>query len=138
MIDIDHFKAFNDHYGHVAGDMCLRTVADGLAAAAHDGTVVARYGGEEFALLFANTGLDRALEIAEHLRATVERLNLSHQVAPLRHVTASVGVASLRATGTETAQALVEAADAALYGAKRRGRNAVVGHGAVERLAAHA
>src|SRR5712671_3195256 len=112
MIDIDHFKAFNDRYGHVAGDMCLRTVAEGLAAAARDATVVARYGGEEFALLFAGTSLDRALEIAERLRATVERLNLTHEGAPGKRVTASVGVASLRAANAGSAQVLIEAADA--------------------------
>lgn len=135
MIDVDHFKAFNDRYGHVAGDMCLRTVAEALADAARDATVVARYGGEEFALLFARTSLDRALDIAERLRATVEQLNLTHQGAPRGHVTASVGVASLRARAAESTEILVEAADAALYGAKRRGRNAVVGHSAVAHLA---
>jgi diguanylate cyclase (GGDEF)-like protein len=135
MIDVDHFKAFNDRYGHVAGDMCLRTVAEALADAVRDAAVVARYGGEEFALLFARTGLDRALDIAERLRATVEQLNLTHQAAPLGRVTASVGVASLRARASDSTEVLIEAADAALYGAKRRGRNTVVGHGAVARLA---
>lgn len=135
MIDVDHFKAFNDRYGHVAGDMCLRTVAEALANAARDATVVARYGGEEFALLFARTSLDRALDLAERLRATVEQLNLAHQAAPRGRVTASVGVASLRARVGDSTEVLVEAADAALYGAKRRGRNAVVGHSAVARLA---
>jgi diguanylate cyclase (GGDEF)-like protein len=136
MIDIDHFKAFNDHYGHVAGDMCLRTVAEGLAAAAKDAAVVARFGGEEFALLFAGTELDSALAIAERLRGTIEQLNLTHQGAPPGHVTASVGVASMRATQGDSVQILVEAADAALYGAKRRGRNTVVAHAAIEHLAA--
>jgi diguanylate cyclase (GGDEF)-like protein len=135
MIDVDHFKAFNDRYGHVAGDMCLRTVAEALADAVRDAAVVARYGGEEFALLFARTGLDRALDIAERLRATVEQLSLTHQAAPLGRVTASVGVASLRARASDSTEVLIEAADAALYGAKRRGRNTVVGHGAVARLA---
>ena len=135
MIDVDHFKAFNDRYGHVAGDMCLRTVAEALADAAREATVVARYGGEEFALLFARTSFDRALDLAERLRATVEQLNLTHQAAPRGRVTASVGVASLRARAGESTEILVEAADAALYGAKRRGRNAVVGHSAVAHLA---
>jgi len=135
MIDVDHFKAFNDRYGHVAGDMCLRTVAEALAAAARDAAVVARYGGEEFALLFGRTPLTRALEIAERLRATVEELALTHQAAPLGHVTASIGVAALPAATGESAEVLVEAADAALYGAKRRGRNTVVGHSAIAPLA---
>ena len=134
MVDVDHFKAFNDRYGHVAGDMCLRTVAEALADGVRDAAVVARYGGEEFALLFAKTGLDRALDIAERLRATVEQLNLTHQAGPSGHVTASIGVASLRAQPHDSSEVLIEAADAALYGAKRRGRNMVVGHGAVARL----
>jgi len=136
MIDIDHFKAFNDHYGHVAGDMCLRTVAEGLAAAARDAAIVARFGGEEFALLFAGTELDSALAIAERLRATIEQLNLTHKAARCGHVTASLGVASIRAMQGDSAQLLIEAADAALYGAKRRGRNTVVAHAAIEHLAA--
>jgi diguanylate cyclase (GGDEF)-like protein len=135
MIDVDHFKAFNDRYGHLSGDMCLRTVAEALAQASRDATVVARYGGEEFALLFARTELDRALEIAERLRATIEQLNLTHQAAPRGHVTASVGVAAMRAQPGGSTETLIEAADAALYGAKRRGRNTVVGHGAIAHLA---
>jgi diguanylate cyclase (GGDEF)-like protein len=138
MIDIDHFKAFNDRYGHVAGDMCLRTVAEALARSARSAAIVARYGGEEFALLFAATAMDRALDIAETLRAAIERLGLAHQGAPSGHVTASVGVASLRVADGEAPRMLIEAADAALYGAKRRGRNAVVGHGAIKPFAVHA
>jgi diguanylate cyclase (GGDEF)-like protein len=135
MIDIDHFKAFNDHYGHVAGDACLRAVGEALARAAGHAAIVARYGGEEFALLFPGAEMNRALGIAETLRAAIERLGLVHQAAPSRRVTVSVGVAAVRAAG-ESPRRLVEAADAALYGAKRRGRNAVVGHAAIELLAA--
>jgi diguanylate cyclase (GGDEF)-like protein len=134
MIDIDHFKLFNDHYGHLAGDACLRAVGNSLAQTT-GAAVVARYGGEEFALLFAATEMSRAIDIAEGLRGAIERLALPHAAAPLGYVTASVGVASLRAAGTMSEQMLIEAADAALYGAKRRGRNAVVGHAAVELLA---
>ena len=79
--------------------------------------------------------MNRALGIAETLRAAIERLGLVHQAAPSRRVTVSVGVAAVRAAG-ESPRRLVEAADAALYGAKRRGRNAVVGHAAIELLAA--
>jgi diguanylate cyclase (GGDEF)-like protein len=134
MIDIDHFKSFNDHYGHVAGDMCLSTVGKALAASARGASVVARYGGEEFALLFANMAMERALDIAETLRAAIEALDLTHVAAPSGHVTVSVGVASLRAQPSDSSQILIEAADAALYGAKRRGRNTVVGHAAIEIL----
>jgi diguanylate cyclase (GGDEF)-like protein len=134
MIDIDHFKSFNDHYGHVAGDMCLRTVGEALAACANGASIVARYGGEEFALLFAGTAMESALETAENLRAAIEALDLTHAAAPSGHVTVSVGVASLRAQPSDSSQILVEAADAALYGAKRRGRNTVVGHAAIVML----
>jgi diguanylate cyclase (GGDEF)-like protein len=133
MVDVDHFKKFNDHYGHLAGDACLRAVGESLART-EGAAVVARYGGEEFALLFAAAEMDRALAIAENLRAAIEALRLPHAAAPSGHVTVSVGVAALRAGGLPSAQALIEAADAALYGAKRRGRNAVVGHAAVELL----
>lgn len=135
MIDVDHFKAFNDRYGHVAGDMCLRTVAEAIAKAARGAAIVARYGGEEFALLFPGTGIERALGIGEELRAAIEHLTLTHQGAPVGHVTVSVGVASVQAANGEAARVLVEAADAALYEAKRRGRNTVVGHSAIRRLA---
>jgi diguanylate cyclase (GGDEF)-like protein len=137
MIDVDHFKMFNDHYGHVAGDACLRAVGEALAEN-QDAAIVARYGGEEFALLFADTPMHRALDIGERLRRAIEGLRLPHAAAPSGHVTASVGVASLGAAGVQSPQVLVEAADAALYAAKRRGRNAVVGHAAVEVFAATA
>ena len=96
MIDVDHFKTFNDHYGHLAGDACLRAVGESLART-EGAAIVARYGGEEFALLFAATEMDRALAIAETLRAAIEALDLPHAAAPSGHVTASVGVAALRA-----------------------------------------
>jgi diguanylate cyclase (GGDEF)-like protein len=137
MIDIDHFKMFNDHYGHLAGDACLRAVGESLAQA-EGAAIVARYGGEEFALLFAATEMSRALDLAETLRSAIEKLDLPHAAAPCGHVTASVGVASLRAAGDLSAQMLIEAADAALYGAKRRGRNVIVGHAAVELVATSA
>jgi diguanylate cyclase (GGDEF)-like protein len=105
-----------------------------LAAASNGASIVARYGGEEFALLFAQVTMDSALETAETLRAAIEALDLTHAAAPSGHVTVSVGVASLRAQAGDSSQILIEAADAALYGAKRRGRNTVVGHAAIEML----
>jgi diguanylate cyclase (GGDEF)-like protein len=137
MIDIDHFKKFNDHYGHLAGDACLRAVGESLARI-EDAALVARYGGEEFALLFAATEMNRALEIAETLRVAICGLNLPHAAAPEGRVTASLGVAALRAASADSPRLLIEAADAALYGAKRRGRNVVVGHAAMELVAASA
>jgi diguanylate cyclase (GGDEF)-like protein len=129
MIDADHFKAFNDHYGHVRGDACLRTLGEMLAAAVRtDLDLSARYGGEEFALLLPGMELRDAERVAEQLRAAVAERQLPHAKAPHGHVTVSIGVASLHPRPGESAQMLVEAADAALYAAKRQGRNAVVIH----------
>ena len=134
MIDVDHFKLYNDHYGHLAGDACLRAVGESLAQTT-EAAIVARYGGEEFALLFGGTAMERALDLAETLRSRIEALALPHVIAPSGHVTVSVGVAALRAANAHSARMLIEAADAALYGAKRRGRNAVVGHAEIHLVA---
>jgi len=126
MVDVDHFKLFNDNYGHLEGDRCLRAIAETLtAAASHRADFAARYGGEEFVLLLPDTSLTAALNIAERLRAAVEALAIDHDHAPCGHVTISIGVASLTPTGSEGEQALIEAADAGLYAAKRNGRNRV-------------
>ena len=126
MIDVDHFKLFNDNYGHLEGDECLRTIGETLAAAAsHKADFAARYGGEEFVLLLPDTHLAAALDIAEQLRAAVAALSIEHDFAPFGHVTISIGVASLTPTGAQGRQALIEAADAGLYAAKRNGRNQV-------------
>jgi diguanylate cyclase (GGDEF)-like protein len=135
MVDIDHFKLFNDHYGHLEGDTCLREVADTLSVVTlRDAVLVARYGGEEFALLMPGVDFDRALAIAEQARRAIEDLNIRHADAPSGRVTISIGVAALVPEEGEPASHLVEVADAGLYAAKRRGRNAVVAH-AVEEFA---
>jgi diguanylate cyclase (GGDEF)-like protein len=126
MIDVDHFKLFNDNYGHLEGDQCLRVIGETLAAAASQkADFVARYGGEEFVLLLPDTGLAAALEIAERLRGAVAALDIGHRFAPCGHVTVSIGVASLTPSGSQGPQALIETADAGLYAAKRNGRNRV-------------
>ena len=126
MIDVDHFKLFNDNYGHLEGDQCLRVIGETLAvAASHKADFAARYGGEEFVLLLPDTSLAAALDIAERLRAAVAGLSIDHRFAPCGHVTVSMGVASLTPTDAEGRQTLIEAADAALYAAKRNGRNRV-------------
>jgi diguanylate cyclase (GGDEF)-like protein len=132
MIDVDHFKLFNDRYGHVEGDVCLRRIGKLLRDSVRSGDdLPARYGGEEFSLLLPGADIDTALKRGERLRRDVEDLCIAHASAPSGHVTISIGVASLVPGVTKNAEDLVEAADVALYAAKRRGRNTVVAHGAV-------
>jgi diguanylate cyclase (GGDEF)-like protein len=125
--DIDCFKEYNDLHGHQQGDACLRRVAQGLAKSLHRaGDLVTRYGGEEFAILLADTDEQHAATTAEMLRARVEEMAIPHGaslVSPV--VTLSLGTATLRPHAGMHPQALVEAADRALYEAKRAGRNRV-------------
>jgi diguanylate cyclase (GGDEF)-like protein len=130
MIDVDHFKLYNDTYGHPEGDACLARIGEVLAGVAGDTMGFAgRYGGEEFCLLLPNTGAQRALEIGETVRAAVQDLALPHITSNLGVVTVSVGVAATLPSEAQTPGDLIEAADAALYAAKHRGRNTVVEHG---------
>ncbi len=130
MIDVDHFKLFNDTYGHPEGDACLSRLGETLAAiAAETMGFAGRYGGEEFCLLLPNTDARRALEIGEVVRAAVQDLAMPHATSSHQTVTVSVGVASARPNDGQHPGDLIEAADAALYAAKRQGRNAVVEHG---------
>ena len=130
MIDVDHFKLYNDTYGHPEGDACLTRLGEALAGIAADTMGFAgRYGGEEFCLLLPNTSPQRALEIGETVRATVQSLGLPHITSSHRTVTVSVGVAATLPSDAQTPGDLIEAADAALYAAKHRGRNTVVEHG---------
>jgi diguanylate cyclase (GGDEF)-like protein len=132
MIDVDHFKLFNDSYGHPEGDACLTRLGETLAGIAADTMGSAgRYGGEEFCLLLPNTDAKRALEIGEMVRTAVERLAMPHSTSSYQIVTVSVGVACTKPNDTQRPGDLIEAADAALYAAKHRGRNAVVEHGFV-------
>jgi diguanylate cyclase (GGDEF)-like protein len=129
MIDIDHFKLYNDRYGHVAGDTCLRAVGETLSLVTLEQAVmVARYGGEEFALLLPGLDLDRAAALAEEARQSIEDLMITHAEAPCGLVTISIGVESLVPGQDQPASDLLEAADNALYAAKRNGRNTVVAH----------
>ncbi len=128
MIDVDCFKAFNDRHGHQQGDHVLRAVAGAIARSVwRPGDLVARYGGEEFAVLLADTDAFGAAEVAEKVRAAIEDLGIAHDGnLPARCVTASIGIATScpehQHAGTSH-DTLVAAADAALYGAKRAGRN---------------
>jgi len=127
MVDIDHFKLFNDRYGHVRGDACLRAVGETLSLVTlEEAVLVARYGGEEFALLLPGLELTRAAVLAEEARNAIEDLLITHAEAPCGLVTISIGVEALVPDQRQPAADLVEAADRALYSAKRRGRNKVV------------
>jgi diguanylate cyclase (GGDEF)-like protein len=134
VIDIDYFKEYNDHYGHVEGDNCLCTIANEIAAAANrPADLAARFGGEEFILLLPETALDKATSVAENLRLEIVSREISHaDDAPFDHVSISIGVASCNPlVGNEldnqkAIQKLLESADKCLYRAKRNGRNQVI------------
>lgn len=125
MIDIDHFKAYNDHFGHAAGDRCLQRVAACVAASIRDKDLAARYGGEEFAIVMPGADADAATRIAGRLRSAVAELAESHPRVADQIVTVSIGVMSMVPTPKDDVKALVKLADAALYRAKDRGRNRV-------------
>ncbi len=132
MIDVDHFKLFNDTYGHPEGDACLSRLGETLAGiAAETMGFAGRYGGEEFCLLLPNTEPARAREIGEMVRSAVQNLGMPHCTSTYQTVTVSVGVACTAPSEAQRPGDLIEAADAALYAAKHRGRNAVVEHGFV-------
>lgn len=122
MLDIDHFKAVNDTYGHQAGDQVLREVAQAVQHTVRTEDLLARYGGEEFALVMRNTTLDRAYFAAERLRQSVEALRVTYDDRPIR-VTVSVGVTVVSKAGPWDSEVLICQADAHLYAAKRAGRN---------------
>ena len=124
MLDVDHFKNFNDVNGHAAGDEALRRVASTLAASVRPGDVVYRYGGEEFCVLLPATTSAEARDVAERIRADIEACEIpGEEKQPNGRVTVSIGVAD---TSTKTVADLVERADAALYKAKDAGRNQVM------------
>lgn len=126
MLDVDHFKAYNDQYGHQAGDNCLLRVATVLANSARRPTdLIARYGGEEFVLIVSHSNLEDTLTLAEILRRKVEQLSIPHSHSPAGVVTISLGVAASCSTRELTAPELLSQADQALYRAKAAGRNRV-------------
>ena len=126
MIDVDHFKRFNDQYGHQAGDSCLQAVAKKIAGAKRATDLLARYGGEELVVLLPNTSLAGAEQFARLTCAAVEGAAIAHVASPVaNHVTVSIGVASLIPHDVEHSPELIALADQALYAAKAGGRNQV-------------
>jgi len=129
MIDVDHFKAFNDRYGHQAGDGCLQALGQILAAAPRrPGDLAARYGGEEFAVLLPNTDAAGCRQTGERIRAMLAEACVPHADNPAARVTVSIGaaIADIRLTKAAPPAALVRLADGALYAAKNNGRNRLV------------
>ncbi len=122
MSDVDHFKAFNDKFGHLTGDQVLRLVAMSVKQNVTGQDVAARYGGEEFAIALPKTALRSAVSVADHIRRAVMNKELMKRSSGERlgRVTVSIGVAML---ADDTPQSLIERADKCLYAAKRRGRN---------------
>ncbi len=128
MLDVDHFKSFNDTYGHDAGDWVLKAIAQALKDNIRAADTACRYGGEEMTLIFSENSLEEALTLAEHLRHIISQLNVTYGNQRLNGLTASFGVAVFPEHGTIGA-ALIQAADGALYRAKAAGRNQVIAAG---------
>jgi two-component system, cell cycle response regulator len=129
LCDVDCFKAYNDHYGHLAGDEVLKKVADTITHHRRSGDTAYRYGGEEFLIVLPEQSLQAATSTADSLRKTVERLGIPHEGnVPPGIVTISAGVAALSTRDSRSAEELMEQADAALYRAKKTGRNRVASH----------
>lgn len=137
ILDVDLFKHYNDHYGHVQGDECLRKVAQLLDAnTRRAGDMVARYGGEEFVILLPGSESESALRMAQTICVTLEKMALPHEPSPYQVVTISAGVAAFSPNNCETSEMLIKMADEALYQAKKQGRNqAVLADGPPEQAA---
>ncbi len=128
MIDVDHFKAFNDHYGHGVGDDCLRAIAHSLESALQrPADFVGRYGGEEFVVILPDCDKDGALVVAQNIRSQIASLHIPHAYsATAPHVTVSIGLKTFQCEQDKTNAELLHDVDAALYHAKEQGRDRVV------------
>lgn len=125
MIDVDHFKLYNDHYGHPAGDTCLKKITQAIRDCLNRPfDLLGRYGGEEFIVLLPETDSMGAMKVANAINAELERVNLRHEISPThRNVTVSIGGASCAHTTSSSLEDLIKRADRALYKAKHSGRN---------------
>jgi diguanylate cyclase (GGDEF)-like protein len=124
MVDVDHFKKFNDKFGHPEGDKALAQIAKLLKSATRTADSVSRYGGEEFAMILPETAKPAAIEVAERIRADLENISVSAFLAEPHPITLSIGVSTFPDDGT-TCEVIINAADKALYRAKELGRNQV-------------
>lgn len=127
LCDIDHFKSYNDTYGHMAGDECIQKVSAAIRSCfSRASDFVARYGGEEIAVILTSTNKDHSIALAEKMRAAVEALHLAHAASDTaKVVTISVGVTTLIPAQETLPSRVIELADKALYAAKHNGRNIV-------------
>ncbi|WP_050479390.1 sensor domain-containing diguanylate cyclase [Herbaspirillum rhizosphaerae] len=127
MLDVDFFKNYNDRYGHLAGDDCLRTVAQILRTSSRRATdLAARYGGEEFSIIVAESDSTHAMQLGENIRSAIENLHIPHDESPFGYVTCSIGVTAVQVDDNMTTDTLLRMADVAMYLAKSQGRNRVV------------
>jgi len=125
-IDIDHFKSYNDHYGHQSGDRALKAVACCISACvARPSDHVARYGGEEFVVILPETAVDGAAMVAEKIRQGIRDMHVAHVKSRFGYVTVSIGVSSSAHPAVHGGDALIRVADLAVYEAKSLGRNRV-------------
>ena len=130
LCDVDVFKAYNDHYGHLAGDEVLKRVAEAIAHQRRSGDTAYRYGGEEFLVILPEQSLEASTAAADRLRKAVEELRIPHEAnGPPGIVTVSVGVAAISTGKPTSTDELLKQADDALYRAKDAGRNRVASHG---------
>ena len=130
IVDVDFFKPFNDHYGHAAGDRCLKLVAQtGAGCMQRPGDIFCRFGGEEFAAVLPETDREGGFALAEAIRAAIAALHIPHERSSAGIVTVSIGVASASPTSKNSANGILGAADNALYRAKANGRNRVASDG---------
>jgi diguanylate cyclase (GGDEF)-like protein len=125
MIDIDYFKKYNDEYGHLSGDECLKTVAQTIKVEVQrESDFLARYGGEEFVILFPNTNMDGAKTVCERIMKSIDSINIPHCTSPIgSKLTLSIGIASITDFEGYDHMDLLKKADEALYSAKEKGRN---------------